>query len=313
MNLKLYVAVFLLIILVFVSGCTGSSRDEEGTVDYRTGTRGLEMRFVEGTPPKEVYEGDYLPITIEFFNKGVYPIFNGELYLAGYDHFIINNMIGGSIPGNLPTYGTPFFFTIDDAKSQFNDEGGYKVEEFNSGIIELPDGTTIYDVPLIAYACYNYQTKGSADVCIDPQPHRTNIDKPCITTDVSMGAGQGAPVSVSHVDVTNMRDKVRLTFTIRNSGEGTVVDSMALNRGACPTGFGPADIDVVYLEKVRMGFTLLTDCQPSGKIKMTNGMGKVTCTAGIGGTTAFTTPVEVTLNYGYKTFIKKNIQIKGYD
>ncbi len=307
--------IVVLVLLVFVSGCAGNARTEEGDVNFRTGSQGLEMRLLDGNPPYIVYEHDILPISVELFNRGTSPIWDAELYITGFDPNIINNNLGSYPPGNLPSYGTPYPFTIDEAKNQFNREGGYEILEFNSGEISFANvqGLTTYEIPLVVYACYLYETLASTKICVDPEPHRTYSDKPCITQDASFGGGQGAPVSVSHVNVVNMRDSIRLTFTINNVGGGTIVDPYAYFDGKCPTGFSPADIDVVYMDYAKLGTMVMTDCTPNGRIKLNNGFGRVSCTAPIGGTTAFTTPVEVKLGYAYKDYIRKNIQIRGYD
>ncbi len=311
------ISIFIILtLLLVVTGCSGTPRQEEGDVDFRRGTTGFEMRLIEGNPPYQVYEHDLLPITLEVFNRGVSPIIDGELYITGYDPDIINNNLAGYLPGTLPAYGQPHYFSIIESRSQFNEEGGYDVLEFSSGEIVLPYGTTIYDIPLALYACYGYETIASGNVCIDPEPHRTYADKPCITQDVGMGGGQGAPVAVTYIDVTNMRDYIRLTFTISNVGGGTLIDEYAFSQGACPTGFGPQDINVVYVDQVILGkFPITQYCAPSGRIKLNNGVGKVSCTAPIptGSTTAYKTPVEIRLNYAYKEILKKNIQIRGYD
>lgn len=315
MRTRILIFVLVLVLLFSLTGCSGTSRNEAGDVNYRQGTKGLEMRLMDANPPYQVYEHDILPITIEMFNRGVSPITDGELYITGYDPNIINNNLAGNTPGNLPAYEQPHYFSITEAKSQFNKEGGYDVLEFNSGDINLPYGTTTYDVPLVIYACYTYETVASGDICVDPEPHRSYTDKACTTQNVGMGGGQGAPVAVSYIDVTNMRDQIRLTFTINNVGGGTVIDQDAFYNGACPTGFSPKDINVVDLERVMLGtLDITTFCAPTGRIKLNEGgMGKISCTAPIGGTTAFKTPVEIALSYAYKDNIKKNIQIKGYN
>lgn len=309
------VVLFLLTLLVLFSiGCSSNPRNEEGDVDFRRGSIGLEMRFMDGNPPVELYEGDILPINIEMFNRGTAPITDGSLYLTGYDPNIITNNPWGGISGNLPFYGTPYPFQILDTKSQFNTEGGYDVKEFQSGVITLPEGTTIYRIPLVAYACYDYFTLASENICIDPQPHRTYVDKPCITQDVSLGGGQGAPVSVTGIDVVNMRDELKLTFTIQNVGGGDIVD-LSVMKMKCPTSFSPADLNVVYVDHVVVGpnFDIKPSCQPNGRIKLNDGYGKVICTFPITGTTAFKTPVEIRISYGYRDYIRQEVEIRGYD
>jgi hypothetical protein len=311
-----FFAIIALILLLGVTGCTGTARNEEGDVEFRRGSRGLEMRFLDSNPPYYVYEHDQLPIAIEMYNRGTAPILDGEFYITGYDPDIITNFnFYGTRSGNLPAPGTPYVYSIEDTKSQFNEEGGYDILEFYSGDISLPEGTTTYDIPLVAYSCYTYETLASDEICVDPQPHRTYVDKPCITTSVGMGGTQGAPVAITYADVTNMRDQMRFVFTISNVGGGTIVDKEAYYGGACPTGFMPSDIDVVYLDYVKVGQNDRAECTPSGRIKLSNGLGKVSCsyTMPAGAETAYKSPLEIKINYAYKDWVRKNIQIRGYD
>jgi hypothetical protein len=313
MNSKKISMFLLVIVILFSFGCGTSPSNEDGDVEFRRGNMGLEMRFVQGNPPFAVYEHDVMPITIEMFNRGTAPVLDGMLYLTGYDSNIISNSpFGGGISGNLPQYGTAYTFRIDEAKSQFNREGGYDVLEFQSGNIILPEGTTTYDIPLVAYACYRYSTLAADDICIDPQPHRTYLDKPCITQNIGMGGSQGAPVAVTYGDVENMRDQIRVTFTISNVGGGDVVDSQVM-KTKCPTLFSPADLNSVYVEYVKLGPDFQLTCTPSGRIKLNNGIGKVVCTAGITGETSYKTPIEIKIDYGYRSYIRQTVQVRGYD
>lgn len=315
--MKLRSILIILVVLLLVGCGRGSSRNEEGYINFRTGTAGLEMRFLDGSPPFYLYEGDSLPITLELFNKGASHIEKGHIYLTGFDPNIINNFGGGVLPGNLPPHGEPFVFDMYEKKTQFNKEGGYQILEFNSGKINLPSGTNKYKIPLTIYACYDYETIGTAEICMDPEPHRSYYDKPCVTMNVPMGGGQGAPVSITHVDLTNMRDQMRITFDIQNVGSGfgsgTILDLMKMEQ-ACPTGFSPVDIDVVYLDYVRVGEMPITStCSPVGRIKLVNGRGRVSCTVPIPTGTAYKTPLEIKIEYGYRSFIKRDVEIRGFN
>jgi hypothetical protein len=303
---------------VLLVGCRGNSRDVEGDVNFRTGTQGLELRFLDQSPPLHVYEGDYLPITLELFNRGASEIFTGEIHITGYDPQIINNNLGAGINiGNLPYPGEPVYFEMLDKKTQFNREGGYLLMEFSSGKINLPQQTPKYSIPLTIFACYDYETIASTEICIDPEPHKVYNEKACVTRNVGMGGGQGAPVAVTNVELVNMREQMRITFDIVNVGSGlsggTIVDLNKMFDNACPNGFGPNEIDVVYLSEVKVGINGITQfCSPNGRVKLVNGRGRVSCTYQMPGGTAFKTPLEIKLEYGYKTFIRKDVEIRGF-
>lgn len=311
--MKSRIMLVLVIALFLISGCS-SEKQQEGDVEFRRGTRGLEMRFVESNPPNVVYENDVLPIGIELYNRGASAIEHGRLYITGYDKDLITNWDSnsGAYTGSLPSNGVSF--NIEDHRTQFNREGGYKYKQFTSGEIDLPTGVDKYRIPLVLYGCYEYETIASDSVCVDPQPHRPYTDKPCNTQDLMMSGGQGAPVAVTHVDVENMRDSMRFTFHIQNSGKGDIIDINKWKE-SCPVDLSPADMNYVDYDLVKIGNDrdITHNCQPSGKVKISNGRGRVTCTANIGGETAYKTPIEIKLKYAYRTLERKNVQIRRYD
>ena len=304
--------IIVMVLLAFLLvGCRGFSRNEEGDVNYRRGTTGLDIRFLDRSPPYVVYEGDSLPITLELFNRGASPINWGRIYITGYDTSIIpRHGIDGSISTLPGPEGHPF--EMFDAKTQFNREGGYKIKEFQSGTLNLFGGDK-YRVPITVHACYDYETVANVEICMDPEPHRSPTDKACITRNPGMGGGQAAPVAVTNVDLTNMPGEMRMTFTIKNVGDGTLVEPNKMNTH-CPTGFSPSDVDVVYLDYVKVGQHDVTyDCSPNGRIKLYNGVGRVSCVAQMTQHTAYKTPLEISLYYGYKTFIRRQVEIRGFN
>ncbi|MGM5484644.1 MAG: hypothetical protein ACQEP1_02110 [Nanobdellota archaeon] len=316
-----HVLFIIVLMIVLISGCS-TEKSEEGDVNFRRGTQGLEMKLLKNNPPRVVYEGDVLPVGLELYNKGAHTINEGWLYITGYDTGIIGTT-GSSTTGQdldaysyLPNPSQGLSFGELPGRSQFNREGGYKLIQRQSGEINLPSGTEKYQIPIMIYALYEYETLASDTVCIDPNPHRSYGDKACVSQDVSMGSGQGAPVTVSHVKVDNMRNKMRFTFNIRNAGNGDVIDLQDIwEPRKRPTGFSPADMNTVDLIEVQVGEESITkNCEPSNNIKISEGGGRVSCTyPDIGGGSAYKTSLSIELEYGYRTHIKRNIEIRGYE
>src|SRR3989344_5709015 len=147
----------ILLILLFISGCSYFGRKETASdiyTRYHQGTRGLELRFVQGAPPPIVYdqEEDYIGqrdeinILVEVRNRGAFdigtmvedrPYGEGYILLHGYDETIIQNlkpfwMISGFDPtlGIIPLDDIGCFGDGVEGKSKYNAEGGYTVIEF---------------------------------------------------------------------------------------------------------------------------------------------------------------------------------------
>ena len=306
--------VLFLLSLIFLAGCGTGPQGEEGDLYYLRGTEGLQMEFMQGMPPSYIYSGDKLTLGLMLRNKGTAPIDYGRLYIEGYDRSVIpptGNGPGENLPGR-----EGYSFTIPEHRGIYNDYGGEQFVQFTSGEVRLPLETPIYPLTLSVYACYTYQTKASATICLDPKPHRTNVDKPCITQDVSLGT-QGAPVAVSYVDVENIGgDKARLVFTIQNVGVGDIINRDQMN--LCPTDLLPSDLNVVNVNAINFvgenGPALSCSNIVNGQVRLgPTGTGKIVCTAPIDASavSSYLKTVYVELSYGYRQAIKKRLEIRS--
>ncbi len=297
----------IVIVLLLTVGCGRTSqRGEEGFMWYRTGSQGLEMNLMHSSPQPVIYEGDTLTVSLEMWNKGTSPITLGQIWYTGYDRSIIPNY-GTSGTGDLPVFEN---FQILDYRDQYNNEGGVTYLDRKSGDIYLPIGTARYPFRFMVYACYDYQTIAPTAICIDPEPWRTNYDKPCIAVDVG-GGTQGAPVAVTHIDQETTSDSIRFKISISNVGGGTVVDQL-YTTSKCPTSFLPSDLDKVYLDYVTLSDLDITGtCKPQSPIRLNAGTGYVYCEAPLPVGPAFKTILEVGLSYGYKQAISKEIEIRS--
>ncbi len=299
--------VALLLTVLLFAGCGGTSQQSEaGYTWYRTGSQGLVMDFFQNSPQPRIYEGDVMPVSLELWNKGTSPISVGQIWYAGFDRAIIPNYGSGGT-GDLPEFEN---FQIADYRTQYNDQGGVAYLDRKSGQIYLPQGTSSYPFNLMVYACYDYQTIAPFSMCIDPEPWRTNIDKPCIATDMGSGS-QGAPVAVTNVNQESTKDSVRFKITVSNVGGGTVVDKL-YTTSKCPTSFQSSDIDKIYLDYVTVSNLDITSaCQPQSPIRLNNGVGTIYCVAPTTPGPSYKTVLEIGLSYGYKQSISKNVEIVG--
>jgi hypothetical protein len=264
------------------------------------------MSFFQNSPQPVIYEGDAMTVSLELWNKGTSPISVGQIWYAGFDRAIIANYGTGGT-GDLPEFEN---FQIQDHKTQYNDEGGVSYLDRKSGTIYLPEGTPRYPFNLMVYACYDYQTIAPTSICIDPEPWRTNTDKPCIAASVGSGS-QGAPVAVTNIQQETTKDSVRFKITISNVGGGTVVDKL-YTTSKCPTSFLPSDLDKVYLDYVTLSnLDITSTCQPQSPIRLNNGVGTIYCLAPLTPGPAYNTIIEVGVSYGYKQSISKSVEIRS--
>ncbi|MBD3354628.1 hypothetical protein GF361_01425 [Candidatus Woesearchaeota archaeon] len=304
---KIHLILFVLALLV-ICGCrrqTGTDAEQEFSKDIYKGTKGLEMRFIKDMPMSKIYDTSDLTVLLELENKGTYDLSgtNCRLYLSGFDDKIIRGLDKTKICSSFL-----------EGKSPLNPEGGYSTQQFSTDIIDLPDYLDSLNQRLLLTACYEYQTKASPVVCIDPNLYEIGpIERGCTVKDVSTAGGQGAPVAVSGVNVEMVgKDKVAFDIKISNVGGGTVIGPGASVFTDCPYQVDPKDYNIVRYGVDMSGGTKIR-CTPeiegSEKTRFVNNKGTIYCTFDISGDSAYTTPLRITLYYNYMDSISKDIEI----
>ncbi len=287
----------LAVIGLLFSGCTSFGRGNTRTTQYNfhTGTQGMVLSFLPGSPPDRLYEGDPLSVIVEYSNKGAYPVSGGMLYVSGYDRAYIP-----LIPDQQPFNA--------EGKSVYNPDGLMSfTAEFQAGAVAAPPSTDIFPQTFKVTACYNYRTEASADVCIDPDPLRIQPeDKVCVVHDSSLSS-QGAPVAVTRIEQDAARGRVQFKIAISNVGGGTVIDSGALAQ--CNSELRRDEVDKVRISAELSGRTL--ECNPS-EVRIINGQGLAFCSLMLTdyeSQEAYQTTLNVYLDYGYRNSISRKLNI----
>ncbi|MBI5390796.1 hypothetical protein HZB02_04850 [Candidatus Woesearchaeota archaeon] len=305
----------VVISLLLITGCIGSRRsDSPSSVnDYHTGTKALEMKFLQNNPPSILYDVERLSVSLEMFNHGTYDIgnANARLDISGFDP-------------NIIFFPQVLVFPELKGKSTYNPDGDYSIVEY-TGSISLPPEADHYDTPLIVTACYNYETDASIPVCIDPGIYSvdTGIDRACTVGRASGGSGQGAPVAVQGIDVqmTSAGGEMMqglLRIDISNNGGGKVIDPQYIGPAFCPHNLRNANylnrVQIVYV-RLPGGGDITGSCHPLddfGSVLLRNDKATITCKTQpfARQTPPFKTALEIKLRYGYMDSIRKDIRIK---
>ena len=328
---KVFILTLFLILLILISGCTGKKDVKKSLEELRTGTQSISINFLPFNPPDIItVERDNVPISIvlELQNNGVYPqpderhsarFKSGNIFLSGYDTSIITQMEPKS--GDLSTMAL-------EGKSTINLNGGQDLISFKGTIDASKLNVEKYDPIFLATACYYYETTAGASVCMDPNPYSTiNEKKVCEVHDVSLSS-QGAPIAVTKIEEQAFEKKTQFKITIKNVGNGDVLKEAAA-QNKCNPSEGPRidreDIDKVYLHDVKISDKTLI-CGPfasepiegtNGLIRLINGEGSIVCQVSKTdypqyhkSASSFTTPLVITLTYGYRNTAEKKVQIK---
>lgn len=301
--MRIYLFFTVGMFLVLITGCGTSfvngGRTTPQPIDFRTGTQGLVMRFLQGTPPPRLFEGDPLGITVEVTNKGTQDVSDGRLYISGYDVSHIALDRDRAVLDQLP------------GKSQFNPEGLFSnTYDFNDPSVSMPDNTDVFPQVFKATACYHYRTQTSANICVDPDPYSIQlIEKVCQVHPVSFSRGQGAPIAVTNVQQEVTHNRMQFKITVQNVGGGTVIDpSKSIEN--CHEFIDRRDIDKVQVRSVEFsGNEIAQNCQPQ-IIRLNNGQGTTSCIfEGNLGPDAFMTILNMVFDYGYRNSITTAVDI----
>ncbi|MBW2983731.1 hypothetical protein KY361_01305 [Candidatus Woesearchaeota archaeon] len=310
MNKKM-AGLFFLVIVIGISGC----REYEGeptseAMDYRTGSEGLVLEFPIDTITR-VYENDPdVRMMVEIRNRGAFPQYdqigqlNGRIWVGGFPRDIIDLRPESDLLDDEALEG----------KSSYNLEGGYDGIIISGPAYELPQGTPYYPTKLIVTATYNYETIGSAKVCIDPFPRGTTVrEKVCDVYDyssISLGT-QGAPIAVTSIEEEATHRNLLFKIYVEDVGDGLLIDENDVAKNP-NRGYDWDKLNKVRLVDVTVGNRMMTECRPDvgNYLTLIDGKGYIFCqlnTAGID--SVYTTPLNIKLRYAYANSVSKDIEI----
>lgn len=310
--MKKVLVIMSLVLMIAASGCGGiPGRNTEPDIGYKRGTQGVVINFMPNYPRPTMYDNEPFDVLIEVRNKGAHTVGTGgdAVYLSGFDTGIISDIstFGEPLPGNF------------EGITEFNSDGGYDTVQFQGNIVPLSiKNLDRYQATVLATACYGYKTIGSENVCIDPNPFSaTNERKVCTPGAVSFGS-QGAPIAITSVEVEPTPRTTRFKIHISNAGGGTVFKPGADKLAKCnpyhTQGLEYNEVGYVQLANVEVaGKTITPSCKPvsdSGEVRLNNGQATIFCElGGLGTGPAYTSPLTVELQYGYRSTISRSIEI----
>lgn len=320
----------ILIISMFVSGCSGLFKPSGGIADanIHTGTQGIEMSFLGNAPPAQLIappEGERteFQVGVKIDNKGAYDIKDGNLLLnVEKDYMEIKDwQIGEEKMIQIGASGEKTSFELK-GRSQIDLIGEGVVAIANVEALPLESQSITHTSGITMTACYDYETLASADVCIDTDINSMkSIEKTCTAQDISLSGGQGAPVSVDKIEVKMLpesQDFVRPQFVIHisNQADGMVLRRDKIRDACSSTPLNPEDINVISVYDVSFsGYSLMAGhikCSPD-KVKLRGSDSRIVCTVEKGviktDMETYRTQLQVTLKYGYSQSISADVEI----
>lgn len=313
----------LMVVTFSLSSCNLSQLPKE--VNYFVGSKGMEMMFLETSPPKEVYENATFPITIYVENRGAFNVAEDKYAIMSisFDPFYVElfNMQTSS----AVTVGKNSVILKGiqlNGKSRYNPSGVETFLSFPNFRAKSVMGQREQPFTQISSTlCYPYATTLSQMVCIDLNIYGENQRTQACKQANSALSDQGAPVAITMVEAENQpvgNNVVRPVFTVhvQNKGSGTVLTPYD----------NPAEMDRVctfqdlYREDfntIQVTATLSNDkeliCTPN-PVRLFNNEGFTRCQVSdedlIMGYQNYQTPLTINLSYIYLTSISRRIDIK---
>ena len=323
--------VFLILLIVclpvFLSACNGLYNPQPKEVNYYEGAYGLEIAFLEDSPPLEIYENSTFNINLIVENKGAFDVVNDNFGILSinFDPFYIGVNLSNTNNIKVTKNGIVLRGVQLPGKSV---RYPYGLETFlNLPYFRIKSITGQREKPttqIFASLCYPYVTTLAKHVCIDYDAYGQNLRKQvCYEEDLVL-SDQGAPLAVTLVEVDNQpvgNNVVRPVFTIHvsNKGSGSVLspalNAAELDRVCSFTELYREDFNTVGVQAV-LSDSMELECSPN-PLRLFDGRGITRCQVRNDDLTLryqnYEAPLLVNLSYTYLTSISADIEIKRFN
>ncbi len=280
----------------------GCDNKDQGAV---FNTTALYLNFVDQAPPSSVNLGIPFQIYLRTENKGEFDIAPGavKFYLTG---------IGNNLRNVNPILSNQVFLN----KQTGQQEAGFEIIKFSENAEPSIVISNPFNFTMRADACYNYITQTQATICIGKGDSTCPITGEKITT----GSNSNAPIQVTSLTEQVQGNKLYISFTITNKGNGDVYysdmncdkffgqDSNERNRQILKKNYVEVSVDSGTEQDLTCNLQ-----NPAGGLSTTNsGMApigtKVTCSKIIGQET-HSSPLNINLGYRYIHGVSKVITV----
>jgi len=306
--------VFSLALLLFLAACAPQQETSGVTAGgaFVGGSQGLEVSFLSGLPPAEVFDSDNpFQISVKIENRGEYDIVN------------INDVkvsITGINPSDFGVSQTDLTASPEDELEGVEIDGSGNVVSGAFTTIDFPEMQYQTEVSgsvpftIRANICYEYGTKSQGRLCVRKDLRGVTGEVGVCNPDRQVPAeNSGAPVQIINFrqNVAGT-EKIDFFFTIRKVGAA----SNTLHKSATSCDTAVANRDVVFVEVTDTGLGTLTcsglkdGTATSGFVTLFNNQREIRCSQTIDNLDDFEKVVEVQLTYDYKQFVDTQIRVK---
>src|SRR3989338_286114 len=320
-----HIVIISILGLFIIAGCQGGGGDNNGAAPktpFLGGTQGLEIKFIDDSPPKEVTDSGTFNFQsiVSLKNKGEFDLNRDQVkidlicFLPG-DFGASQDDLTGKRQEDNPTAikrdSEGNIIESTETFATFPSTDGY----FNFGR-SIP-GNNIFIFR--ADVCYKYQTKAVSRLCVLRNLINVRKNDVCKPNEPKTVFTSGSPLKVSSFrETVSGQDKLSFSFEVTHSATGNVFKEGDSGSPAavCPRDPREArEKENKVLVNVNTGLPNLRcvglSSSTSGHITLMNGKKTVTCTQELDpGRNDFETNVEITLDYNYQDSVQQDVLVK---
>lgn len=297
-------------LLLFIGGCQGNEDGNVKSSPYVGGTSGLGVNFAEDAPPKEIYDNGGFPfdIGIKLKNLGEFTIPKDEakvtikgIYYSDYGLNSPDDLVGKPEEDILGVRKNADGKVIDGLETRVEFTG----LNYNG---EITGSMT--PVNLVAEACYLYETKTSANLCVRDKL-TTSKEGTCKVNGVKKTYNSGAPINIDNfLESAISENKLAFSFDVVHVSNGKYFKQDSW----CEEEYG---VENKVHVKIESGIGTLK-CSGieggdyEGEVRVSDGKGTVRCTMTLSQQELgdFEKPITITTTYKYRSLIDKQITLK---
>ncbi len=306
--MKITIAI-ILIALFILSGCDSFSSNQQGgtTSQARIGTQGIALSFLQNQPPSKVIvqesteaNANIISVGLDIRNMGAETVQNGVLVYSGFDPNLVSWGKISDPNGDITK------ITNLQGKTQYNTQGDRDLKDIK-GQVNVKAINEKYTPVFQASLCYLYATHAQVPVCLMLDPYG-NSPKACTPRDFSDSTGQGAPIAVIAVSQDSAPGNTIFKITVKNTGGGDVFNGAP---DKCANSLTFKELDRVHVSKIKIGNADLSckGLDSNGNLLLNGGQGILFCTLKAEKTSAYTTTLNIDMDYTYRTTTSTRVEI----
>lgn len=312
------IIITLLSLLIVLVGCTTQEEDNDQVLgSFIGGSEGLDMNFLEGAPPQEVYDHDFpFGINLRVENMGEFDVPLGK----------VNIEITGIDPSDFgKTQDDLNTSSEEDMRGRHKDVEGNiipgSILNFNFDDLQYQgnvSGQVTFNIK--ADACYSYGTFANSKICVlEDLLGTTKAAAFCNPNEEKTVESSGAPVKITafREDVAS-KNKVRFVFTVTHAGEGSPHEKGSL----CDESYSKRDWIHVKIDTGLSDGDLkcsgLRNGNPvgsgyEGDFQLYSGERSIACNQEIDDLGDYEKQVSIELTYDYNQHIVQELMVKHID